>query len=184
MSGSSFDLIAQELIKHHNLMERLRAENRELREQLANLREGRGIFLEINGQRFALGEQVQAPELPVATTQTAQTTAPQSEVALVSQSIPPTIADAPTVAIAVAITEVQPEANEAEEPAEPQKEIPGVESSAPVSSFLEEAMIDEFAAAMTSPMAVWQGPIKKEKNIDEEKKATIRRELLGSYILE
>jgi cell division protein FtsB len=54
MDGNYFDQIAQEIIKQKQLMEQLEAENRELRQRLADLRAGRGIFVEIAGSRFAL----------------------------------------------------------------------------------------------------------------------------------
>ncbi len=54
MDGNSFDHIAQELFKQKQLMDQLVAENRELRQQLAELRAGRGIFVDIFGSRFAL----------------------------------------------------------------------------------------------------------------------------------
>ena len=54
MGGSYFEQIAQEIFKQKRLMEQLEAENRELRQRLAELRAGRGIFVEIAGSRFAL----------------------------------------------------------------------------------------------------------------------------------
>ena len=54
MSGNYFDQIAQELRKQKQLMDKLEAENRELREQLAALRAGRGILLIVSGTQFAL----------------------------------------------------------------------------------------------------------------------------------
>jgi len=54
MGGNYFEQIAQEIFKHKRLMEQLEAENRELRQQLADLRAGRGIFVDIAGSRFAL----------------------------------------------------------------------------------------------------------------------------------
>jgi len=53
-------------------------------------------------------------------------------------------------------------------------------------TFLEEIMIDEFAASSTASMAVWKGPAKKQQQeqIDEEQKAALRRELMGSFLLE
>ena len=54
MSDSSFDLILQELLHQQNFMENLEAENRELRQQIADLRVGKEIFVEILGHRFAL----------------------------------------------------------------------------------------------------------------------------------
>jgi hypothetical protein len=50
--------------------------------------------------------------------------------------------------------------------------------------FLQEILYDEFAAQMTSPLAVWNGPVEKEELIDEEQKAALRRELMGSFLLE
>ncbi len=54
MDGNYFDQIAQELVKHKRLMDQLEAENRELRQRLADLRAGRGICVDIAGSRFAL----------------------------------------------------------------------------------------------------------------------------------
>ena len=54
MDGNYFDRIAQEIVKQKQLMDQLEAENRELRQRLADLRAGRGIFVDIVGSRFAL----------------------------------------------------------------------------------------------------------------------------------
>jgi cell division protein FtsB len=54
MDGNYFELIAQEIIKQKQRMDQLEAENRELRQRLADLRAGRGIFVDIAGSRFAL----------------------------------------------------------------------------------------------------------------------------------
>lgn len=54
MDGNYFEHIAQEILKQKQLMEQLEAENRELRQRLADLRAGRGILVEIAGSRFAL----------------------------------------------------------------------------------------------------------------------------------
>ena len=54
MEGNNFEQIAHELVKQKHLMDQLEAENRELRQQLAELRAGRGIFVDIAGSRFAL----------------------------------------------------------------------------------------------------------------------------------
>ena len=75
MSMSNFDTIAQELLKQKQTMEQMEDENRELRRQLAELREGHGIWVEIDGQRFSLhkediaSSQTQTVEaFPVSTT--------------------------------------------------------------------------------------------------------------------
>jgi cell division protein FtsB len=54
MDSNYFDQIAQEIFKQKRLMDQLEAENRELRQRLADLRAGRGIVVEIAGSRFAL----------------------------------------------------------------------------------------------------------------------------------
>ena len=54
MDGNYFEQIAQEIIKQKQLMDQLEAENRELRQRIADLRSGRGIFVDIAGSRFAL----------------------------------------------------------------------------------------------------------------------------------
>jgi cell division protein FtsB len=54
MDRNYFDQIAQEIVRQKQRMDQLEAENRELRQQLADLRAGRGIFVEIAGSRFAL----------------------------------------------------------------------------------------------------------------------------------
>jgi hypothetical protein len=50
--------------------------------------------------------------------------------------------------------------------------------------FLEEIILDEFAAAMTSPVAAIARPPEKEERTEEEQKEALRRELMGSYLLE
>src|SRR5450755_2639937 len=59
---SGFELIAQELVKQQQHMQMLDAENRELRRQLADLRAGYGIFIEIAGQRFSLAGEILPPQ--------------------------------------------------------------------------------------------------------------------------
>jgi hypothetical protein len=57
MDGSNFDLLVQEVLKQQNMMEELEKENRELRRQLADLRTGRGIFINICGKNFTFGDE-------------------------------------------------------------------------------------------------------------------------------
>ena len=45
-SGSNFELIMQELLKQKQVLEDLQSENDELHRQLADVREGRGVFVE------------------------------------------------------------------------------------------------------------------------------------------
>jgi len=53
-SGSSFEQIMEEVLRQQQLYEDSQKENTELRRQLAELREGHGIFVEILGERFPL----------------------------------------------------------------------------------------------------------------------------------
>ncbi len=169
MGGSNFNLIAQELLKQKQMMDELEVENRDLRQQLANLREGRGISIEIAGQRFALnGQLTQQEDAQVLSPDPIETPAPNTTIPLT----PPLIAiDMPTIITELSAEEIA-QINTPEE--EKQKATP----------FLEEIMLDEFATALTSPLAVWQGPEKKQEQIDDEQKAALRRELMGSYLLE
>ena len=62
MDGNYFDQLARELFKLKQLMDQLEAENRELRRLLADLRTGRGIFVEIAGRRFSLRDSSPTPD--------------------------------------------------------------------------------------------------------------------------
>src|SRR5260370_8853425 len=53
-SGSSFEQIMEEVLRQQQLYKDSQMENTELRRQLAELREGHGIFVEILGERFPL----------------------------------------------------------------------------------------------------------------------------------
>jgi hypothetical protein len=54
MGSNNFDVLMQEIFQQKRLMEHLAEENRELRRQLADLREARGIYLDICGKRFVV----------------------------------------------------------------------------------------------------------------------------------
>ena len=165
MGGSSFDLIAQELQKQNHIMEKLKAENISLRQQLMDLRAGQGIFLEIDGTRMALDIQ--------------ESTGPGANSDAPRQSLPANIEQGPDTSTAEArqtkpITPVEaktaPLSVERKEAKQP--------------TFLEEIMLDEFQSALTSPQATLQDPEKKPKESAEEQKAALRRELMGSFLLE
>src|SRR5438309_1517952 len=49
-----FEQIMSAVLEQRQVWEKLQAENRELRQQLVDLRAGRGIYLEIANQRFEL----------------------------------------------------------------------------------------------------------------------------------
>lgn len=198
MGGSNFERIAQALHHQKRLMDDLLAENRELRQQLSDLREGRGIFLEINGKRFALSDLVIShnnaaiknveQKVYVAPPQTTPVhssnthddafltaAAPQTTQKPATSTSKPNVTDAPIAQ--------QTEIQEQDQEQSAQNEQP---------TFLEEVMLDEFASAMTSPMSVWRGPAQEPKQPitqaspvnEEQRKATLRQELHGSFLLE
>ncbi len=213
MGGSSseiiiqtFDEITQAVFEQQKIMEQLEEENQELRTMLTNLRAGQNIFLEIEGKRFpllmqnnaALHEMSAATPVAMLTPVEAQA-APEEEVTAENSVVTKVedVTDAPTIAM----TEVA--SNHVAEPEHEMRrsvttaQLPRIyeEEEEPkevyTPSFLEEVMLDEFAAASTSPMAVWTGPItpvnKRQESLDmsdEEKKATLRKELLGSFLLD
>ncbi len=186
MSGSNFDLIAQELLRQKQVMEQMEDENQELRRQLAELREGRGIFVEIDGHRFSLHSEEVAP------TQTSTVEAiPAMEAAPITIELEP---QAEPVAGQHDITQDQteelvmsvPETSHTTVDFFADNEEVAEQTTGP--TFLEEVMIDEFASAATSPLSVWSAPKQESEKMSEapadEELATLRRQLIGSYLLE
>ncbi len=176
MDDNSFELIMQEILHQKQRMEELIAENEELRRQLAELREGRGIFIEILGKQFALAAETTLATQDASRPQSASASfeAPESRVATeVSMSAIPETPRPETT-----IEELVHQEEEEEEEASP----------ATASTFLEELLVDEFASAVTSPMTVWKRPGTRKlppiDEIDEEQKAALRKELIGSFLLE
>jgi hypothetical protein len=166
-NGNGFELIMQEVITQQKHMEELEAENRELRRQIADLQAGRGIFVEILGTRFSLNVE------PVATSTESELT----------QELVPTAEQQPTSTIEIPTTPI-PEAS-LPDTEEVQEEVPEEATLTPSSSFLEEMLIDEFSSAVTSPMAIWSGSPKKLTPVNqEEQNASLRRELVDSFLLE
>jgi hypothetical protein len=53
-SDHGFEQIMSAVLEQRQVWEKLQAENRELRQQLIDLRAGRGIYIEIANQRFEL----------------------------------------------------------------------------------------------------------------------------------
>lgn len=159
----SFALVTQALLKQKQYLEELERENQELHQQLADLRAGNGISIDILGQRFLLA-----------------VTAPDSEAILEATLQTPVVThQAPNV----------PMFEVPETPA-PGKNLSDMDrtteelSPSPSPAFLQEMIFDEFATAATSPMAVWHSPTTKPPANDEEEKAALRRELMGSFLLE
>ncbi len=193
MGGSSFELIMQGVQRQQQLMEEMIAENHELRRQLAELRTGRGIVLNVEGIQFTLGnEEITNHSL-------------QSQIAPIDQmnqdtSAPATFEATPATSIITVPMGTIPETpypstDEFDQIPQFTAELEMEDAevalpSVPASSFLEDMLIDEFAAAATSPMAVWKSPAPITRKLtaidldDESQKATLRKELIGSFLLE
>jgi hypothetical protein len=193
MGGNYFDHIAQELLKQKQYMDTLATENRELRQQLAGLLSGRGIFLDIQGTRFplysdALETRTVSPTtatlpsimaIPKRTHET-QPTNPQQV-----QALPEYITTFP---------EVKDKKHLAETPIPDPPRVTTQTLVNGTSTFLEEIMVDEFANALASPGSIWQTPPERKRTtqklsptteaINEEQKAALRKELIGSFLLE
>lgn len=184
-SGSSFESILDEILKQKQLLEDLQAENESLRQQLTDLRAGRGIFLDILGQRFPVAgnsgvsspavvshEVINDDTAPApATMLTAQADPTrQKTAAILSEVLPPPTFETPIPSDDFLVEEVSENDT-----------LFAVPTS---STFLEDALIDEFSAASTLQMGVWSGPITNHPNLDEDEKAALRRELMGSFLLE
>ena len=176
MADTGFEQIAEEILAIKERMEELEAENDELRQQLTDLREGRGIFLDILGQRFSLRSET------VGDSEVAASSSATIEVITEEPAIP----DTPTTAIA----EISlPESIAVEETVDEQEET----ELAEVPTFLEEMLVDELTS-VANTSAIWDEPetlkqaaikrIDAAQDIDEEQKAALRRALVGSFLLE
>jgi hypothetical protein len=180
----SFELIMQEVLNQKQRLQDLIEENEDLKRQLADLREGQGILLDICGEQFALvrGELVassqgiwQSQDSSASYQETVNMALSEAPISTVPETPMPSY-DEFERAVSYPDQEVE-EVNEEEM----------LQTATPSSTFLEDMLIDEFAAAATSPMtaAVWQGATtKKDSSINEEEKAALRKELIGSFLLE
>jgi len=154
-SDSAFELILQELLKQKNHLEELAKENQQLRSQLADLREGRGISVDILGQRFSPA--ANSPE-PLVTLQRPPVTGKEPGKAMSATSIP-----------GVLPIEFEHEREET--------------TPSPSPTFLEEMIFDELASAATGPLAIWSESASDSSLQAEEEKAALRDELTDSYLL-
>jgi hypothetical protein len=59
---------------------------------------------------------------------------------------------------------------------------PSTPAASPI--LLEEMLLEEFTSAAGNQMSVWSGPVTRPAEIDETEKAALRRELMGSFLLE
>lgn len=168
-SGSSFEQIMEEVLRQQRRYEDSQKENTELRRQLAELREGHGIFVEILGERFPLAAKPVDVSPEIAPTAQADLSL-QETVAITSEAVPSPLPETPLLATEFTVEEVT-------------EDEPALASPA-MQDFLEEALLDELSNASTRQMAVWSGPITNHPVFDEQEKETLRRELSGSFLLE
>jgi hypothetical protein len=215
-NGSSFETILEALIQQKQVLEDLQAENVTLRQQLTNLRAGRGIFVDILGTRIPLAgtpdthvfdavlhENILLPSA-IEVTAPVPIVVPAMETDSSHQettNIPAAPAADPALQPTASIS------SEALQMAGRETPLPGSdfviedvpENGVPMpvrssSTFLEDALLAEFSRASTRHSGNWtgpitngplsNGPITNNPNLDEDEKAALRRELMGSYILE
>lgn len=175
-NGNSFDLILEEVLNQKRVLEELQTENEALRQQLSALRAGQGIFIDILGHRIPLASEMYDDAPDVVSVAAKEDTAP-----FLNSTSPSTEEQSPREAAAQESLTPLPDSDKflVEEVSESGTPIPVTSSS-----FLEEALLDEFSSATTRQMGVWGGPITNHPTLDENEKATLRRELSGSYLLE
>lgn len=171
-NGSNFELIMQEVLKQKQLLEDLLSENDELHRQLAELREGRGIFVNILGKRFPLVDvsvsnspsKISIPEDDLTLLQTTE---------MASETLPSSIPETPVPVVKFSAEEADDDL--------PTYLIPTMPT------YLEDAMLDELSALATreiGQVSVWSGPITNPPAFDDKEKENLRRELSGSFLLE
>lgn len=141
-SDHGFEQIMSAVLEQKQIWEKLQAENRELRQQLIDLRAGRGIFVEIMNQRFHLVWDSANAEAETAEASTNR----RSQAPRAIKGNLQTAGTAP-------------------------------------SGVLEEMLLDELSSAMSNKMST-NGERKANASLNEEQKATLRRELSGSFLLE
>lgn len=172
-NGSNFELILQEVLKQKQLMEDLHSENDELHRQLTELREGRGIFVDILGKRFPLVSEPVSVS-PDAITSEGDDISFQKTAEIRSEALASSTPETPVPTLESSVEEAQ-------------ENQPDYVPPPFMSSYLEEAMLDEFSEAATREMgqaAVWSGPNTNPPSFDEKEKESLRRELSGSFLLE
>lgn len=170
-SGSRYQLIMQEVLNQKHFFEALLAENTELRRQLADLREGRGVFVEILGDRFPLA--VKSVDISPEVVSSAQVDPSLQEKAASNNQAP--------VSSSLPQTPLPKEEFTMEEVMEDEPTI----VSPSMQGFLEEALHDEFSQASNRQMPLRRSdPITNPPDFNEKQKEALRRELSGSFLLE
>jgi hypothetical protein len=178
MGGTLFDRLMQEILRYQQLLEDLQEENRELRRQLADLREARGISVDICGRRFALVPQSKpAPAQVIADPVPTSSSTPDLLVSVLAVLAVQQLPASHETGVELAEIPTHPL------PATPLSgSQPLEEEEASIRTFLEEMMRDEFVAASTasaSPTATWS-----QQSTEEDEGAALRRHLIGSFLLE
>ncbi len=172
-NGRGFEQIMEELLKQRQILEDLEAENKELHRQLADLRAGRGIEIDILGQRFSLtGEPVIVSQEDAPSAQDDLSSMETSAIPNIStnEMAMPIIPETPIPDTDVVMEELSEETS------------PSTPVASPI--MLEEMLLEEFTSAAGDQMAVWSAPVSRSTEIDEAEKAVLRRELMGSFLLE
>src|SRR5258707_10690172 len=144
-SGSRYQLIMQEVLNQKHFFEALLAENTELRRQLADLREGRGVFVEILGDRFPLA--VKSVDISPEVVSSAQVDPSLQEKAASNNQAP--------VSSSLPQTPLPEEEFTVEEVMEDEPTI----VSPSMQGFLVEALHDEFSRVSTRQMPLRSDPI-------------------------
>lgn len=152
-----FDTLIQELLQEKQQFERLVAENTQLRRQLAELREGKGVRVEILGQQFLLGE----------TSSSSATRATPSPLSSGSNFLAQSASETKVLPALAGPSRGEPEVREPQTPASLPAVLPEHVSLATTQ-----------ALAAVSP----EQPTASPKS--QEEQASLRRELVGSLLLE
>lgn len=174
MGGSSFELLMQEIFNQKQSMDELLEENHNLRSQLADLRAGRGIILGICGQQFALNtEETSASPQIISPLQDS----PVAEQATISMPLHGATMDS-----------IPETPDQIEQLPDYSSQMEDETTELRPSNFLEEMLIDEFAAVSTTQIPTWKGSQTRKlptiDEIDEDEKVALRKQLIGSFLLE
>ena len=157
MYENKFDPMMHELLKQKQLFEALVAENQELHRQLANLRAGRGFFLEIGGERFALDKELIGAAEGSGSSRT--------------RSVPPPMQQTgPFTPVLPASARSSPEEMEAASPQTP--------------TSVEAVRLAQASSTVTQSLPAVSPRQPTSSQRIEEEQASLRHELMGSFLLE
>lgn len=152
-----FDTLIQELLQEKQQFERLVAENKELRRHLAELREGKGLLVEILGQPFLVGE----------TSSSAATRATPSPLSSGSNFLAQSGLETNVLPALAGPSRGEPEVREPQTPAS-----------------LLAVLPEHVSLATTQALAAVSPEQSTASPKSQEEQASLRRELVGSLLLE